>query len=109
MDDDFKKDAKKQGFNIWDKVQQRMITACPKFSKTSEACKKKWKTIYRQYNNDKHLLQISGEGRKIAWKFFVEIDQGFHKRANVRKFCHGDVACTPNPCPLDVSEDAPEE
>lgn len=89
---------------MWEKLQIKMIAACDNFTKSGEACRKKWIAIYRQYCTDKRLLQISGEGRKISCKFFEHIDQGFNNLLNVHKLIHSDGRGTPNPCPPDLND-----
>lgn len=80
---------------MWEELCARMVVACAGFSKTSEACEKKWDTVLRQYQHDK----LSGGGRQSICKFFDEIDEGFHNSAYVNKYTHSDAQNTPNPYP----------
>ena len=64
---------------------------CPEFPKDSEACRKKWSTIYNEYKEDKamNLKSCSQRSEKCRWYHLV--DEFMFDRANVVSHAHASV------------------
>ncbi|KAJ7548450.1 hypothetical protein O6H91_07G012700 [Diphasiastrum complanatum] len=87
MQDEFTKPPK-QGVDIWHKVYVRLCAACSDFDKDVEACRKKWRTIYKEYKEDKLANKVSGNGRSNKCKYFDIVDEYMHDRAHVVCYAH---------------------
>ncbi|KAG0619131.1 hypothetical protein M758_4G119600 [Ceratodon purpureus] len=73
----------KQGVDNWGRLHRALITNCPDFNKDSEACRKKWAAIYKDYKHDKAANSTSGSVRSDKCKWYVLVDQYFFDRVNV--------------------------
>lgn len=71
----------KQGVDNWGRLHRALVTNCPDFNKDSEACRKKWAAIYKDYKSDKAAISTSGSGRPEKCKWYVLVDQYFFDRA----------------------------
>lgn len=58
--------------------------AIPGFSRTAEACRKKFEMVFKQYKEDKLANSISGNGRHEC-KFYDSIDHWWHQAGSVMK------------------------
>jgi hypothetical protein len=61
-----------------------MIVAIPGFSRTAEACRKKFETVFKQYKEDKLANSVSGNDRHEC-KFYDSIDHWWHQAGSVMK------------------------
>jgi hypothetical protein len=62
------------GVDTWLKLHSRMIAIILGLNRTSEACKKKFNVLYKQYRLDKMANGISGSDRKEC-KYYEAFDQ----------------------------------
>ena len=75
---------------------------CPDFSKDSEACKKKWNTIYNDYKEDKAMNLKSGSQRSEKCQWYHVVNEFMFDRVNVVSHAHANVVnndrvkCTTN-------------
>lgn len=72
------------GVNAWIKLQIRLVAAIKGFNRTWLSCKKKYKSILKEYRNDKRANEVSGADRKQECKWFNEMDEWHGSRASVR-------------------------
>ena len=88
------------GVDNWSRVHTKLVSMCPDFSKDSEACRKKWSSIYNDYKEDKAMNLKSGSCRSDKCRWFQLVDKFMFDRANVVSHAHasamdGDgVKCT---------------
>ena len=75
----------------WGVLHTHLVVACPDFNRSSNACYKKWKSLYDDYKADYTANGISGNQRSSRSKFYSLIDGYMHERANVMKHVHGGV------------------
>jgi hypothetical protein len=61
-----------------------MVAAIRGFDRSWESCKKKYKTIYAEYKNDKRANEISGSDRHEDCKWFDQLDVWNSTRACVK-------------------------
>ena len=61
---------------------------CPEFTKDSEACRKKWSVIYKNYKEDKVMNLKSGSQRSDKCRWFQLVDEFMFDRANVVSHAH---------------------
>jgi hypothetical protein len=66
-------------------VHAKLVSLCPDFTKDSEACRKKWASIYNDYKEDKSMNFKSGSHR-CRWLQLV--DEFMFDRANVVSHAH---------------------
>lgn len=64
---------------------------CPDFNKDSEACRKKWSSIYTEYKEDKAMNMKSGSQRSEKCRWYLLVDEFMFDRANVVSHAHADV------------------
>ena len=93
----------------WDVLHTHLVAACPNFNRSSDACRKKWKSLYHDYKADYIANGVSGNQRSSRFKFYSLIDDYMHERANVMKHVHGGVDDDdPNTEPQEDQEDLQE-
>lgn len=61
-----------------------MVVMLPKFNRTAVACRKKFKSIFDEYKEDKMANGISGNNRQEG-KFYEALDQWYHQAGQVMK------------------------
>ena len=67
------------------------MPVCPDFCKDSEACRKKWSTIYNEYKEDKVLNSKSNLQRSEKCRWYHLVDESMHDKANVVSHAHASV------------------
>ena len=72
-------------------LHTHLVAACPNFNRSSDACCKKWKSLYDNYKVDYTANGISSNQRSLRSKFYSLIDGYMHERANVMKHVHGGI------------------
>jgi hypothetical protein len=72
------------GVDVWVKLHARLLVLIPGLNRSTEACKKKFNTLFKQYKVDKMANSVSGEGRHEC-KFYDSIDQWRHQTSTVMK------------------------
>jgi hypothetical protein len=65
------------GIDTWVRLHARMVVMLPKFNRTAMACRKKFKTIFDAYKEDKMANGISGNNRQES-KFYDALDEWYH-------------------------------
>lgn len=72
------------GVDVWVKLHARLLALIPGLNRSTEACKKKFNNVFKQYKVDKMANIVSGEGRHEC-KFYDSIDQWWHQTGTVMK------------------------
>jgi hypothetical protein len=72
------------GIDTWVRLHARMVIMLPKFNRTAVACRKKFKTIFDAYKEDKLANGISGNNRQEG-KFYEALDEWYHQAGQVMK------------------------
>ena len=78
----------------WSRLHVRLVSLCPEFPKDSEACRKKWSSIYNDYKEDKAMNMRSGSDRSEKCRWYQLVDEFMSDRAHVVSHAH---ASTTNP------------
>ena len=69
------------GVDNWSRLHTKLVSICPEFSKDSEACRKKWSTIYNEYKEDKAMNLKSGSQRSEKCRWYHLVDEFMFDRA----------------------------
>ena len=69
-------------------VHTKLVSLCPDFTKDSEACRKKWSSIYNDYMEDKAMNMKSGSQRSEKCRWFQLVDEFIFDRTNVVSHAH---------------------
>ncbi len=64
--------------DTWIELYARMLDFVPKFSQTSQTCRKKFEGIYKTYKEEKLVNSILGNNRHES-KFYNAIDVWWHQ------------------------------
>lgn len=72
------------GIDTWVRLHARMVVMHPKFTRTSQACRKKFEKIFKAYKEDKMANQISGNDRHES-KFYEAMDEWWHQAGQIMK------------------------
>ena len=75
----------------WSLLHTKLVSMCPDFSKDSEACRKKWSTIYNDYKEDKAMNMKSGSLRSEKCRWYHLVEEFMFDRANVVSHAHASV------------------
>lgn len=81
-----------------------MIAVIPGLNRTSEACKKKFNILFKQYRIDKLANGVSGSDRKEC-KFYEAFDQWWHQTGTISKHVTSTASDT---TPVQASQDSDE-
>lgn len=76
------------GVDNWSRVHTKLISLCPDLTKDSEACRKKWSSIYNDYKEDKAMNMKLGSQRSEKCRWFQLVDEFMFDRANVVSHAH---------------------
>ena len=76
------------GVDNWSRLHTKLVSLCPDFTKDSEACRKKWSTIYNEYKEDKSLNMRSGSDRSEKCCWYTLVDEFMSDRAHVVSHAH---------------------
>ena len=79
------------GVDNWSQLHTKLVSMCPDFCKDSEACRKKWSTIYNDYKKDKAMNLKSGSQRSEKCRWYHLVDEFMFDRANVVSHAHANV------------------
>ena len=79
------------GVDNWLRHHTKLVSMCSDFCKDSEACRKKWSTIYSDYKEDKTLNMKSGSQRSEKCKWYHLVDEFMFDRANVISHAHASI------------------
>jgi hypothetical protein len=79
------------GVDNWSKVHTKLVAICPDFNKDSEACQKKWSSIYNDYKEDKATNLKSGSNRSEKSRWYGLVDEFMFDRANVVSHAHANA------------------
>ena len=71
------------GVDNWSRLHTKLVSLCPDFPKDSEACRKKWSSIYNEYKEDKAMNMRSGSDRSEKCRWYQLIDEFMSDRAHV--------------------------
>lgn len=69
----------RQRVDLWQIVKHEMTNSCHGFDKDSEACRKKWIRVYKEYKDDLHL---SNDEKTQKCRFYDLVDFYMGDRAN---------------------------
>eukprot|EP00250_Pteridium_aquilinum_P009816 c18955_g1_i1 orf=358-1833(-) len=69
----------RQRVDLWQIVKHEMTNSCYGFDKDSEACRKKWIRVYKEYKDDLHL---SSDEKAQKCRFYDLVDFYMGDRAN---------------------------
>ncbi|MCO5561944.1 hypothetical protein L7F22_015570 [Adiantum nelumboides] len=69
----------RQRVDLWQIVKHEMTNSCHGFDKDSEACRKKWIRVYKEYKDDRHL---SNDEKTQKCRFYDLVDFYMGDRAN---------------------------
>ena len=75
----------------WSSVYTKIISLCPDFTKDSEASRKKWRSIYNDYWEDKAMNMKSRSQRSEKCRWFQLVDEFMFDRTNVVSHAHANV------------------
>lgn len=81
-----------------------MLAVIPGLNRTSEACKKKFNILFKQYRLDKIANGVSGSDRKEC-KFYDAFDQWWHQTGTISKHVTSTASDT---TPFQASQDSEE-
>jgi hypothetical protein len=76
------------GVDNWSRLHTKLVSLCLDFIKDSEACRKKWASIYNDYKEDKTMNAKSGSNRSEKCCWFSLVDEFMFDRANVVSHAH---------------------
>jgi hypothetical protein len=76
------------GVDNWSRLHTKLVSLCPDFAKDSEACRKKWSSIYNDYKEDKAMNMKSGSDRSEKCRWYVLVDEFMSDRAHVVTHAH---------------------
>jgi len=76
------------GVDNWGRLHKALVSNCPDFNKDSEACRKKWAAIYKDYKYDKEMKSMPGSGRSEKCKWYLLVDQYMFDRTNGGAHAH---------------------
>ncbi|MCO5577064.1 hypothetical protein L7F22_030886 [Adiantum nelumboides] len=66
----------KQRVDLWRVIKNEMATSCPGFDKDSEACRKKWRIVYKEYRDEKMLQAASDASQRCRFYDLLEYFTG---------------------------------
>ena len=70
------------GVDVWLKLHARMVDVIPGLNQTAEACKKKFKVLYKHYRLDK-MANVVSRSDRYKYKFYGAFDQWWHQPGTV--------------------------
>lgn len=70
----------KQRIDLWQVIKNEMARTCSGFDKDSEACRKKWRRVYKEYRDEK-TLQNTGDGSQKC-RFYELLEHYMGERAD---------------------------
>ena len=70
------------GVDNWSRLHTKLVSLCPDFPKYSEACRKKWSSIYNEYKEDKAMNMRSGSDRSEKCQWYQLVDEFMSDRAH---------------------------
>ena len=79
------------GVDNWSQLHTKLVSLCPEFTKDSEACRKKWSSIYNDYKEDKAMNMRSGSDRSEKCRWYVLVDEFMSDRAYVVSHTHANA------------------
>ena len=80
------------------------MALCPDFQKDSEACRKKWTSIYNDYKEDKAMNMRSGSDRSEKCRWYQLVDEFMSDRAHVKAHAHASASNPEGPKSTCVSD-----
>ena len=83
------------GVDNWSPLHTKLVSLCPDFTKDSEACRKKWTSIYNDYKEDKATNMRSRSKRSEKCRWYQLVDEFMSDRAHVVSHAHSS-AMNPN-------------
>ena len=72
----------------WSRLHVKLVSLCPDFTKDSEACRKKWSSIYNDYKEDKAMNMRSGSDRSEKCRWYQLVDEFMSDRVHVVSHAH---------------------
>ncbi|KAH7427916.1 hypothetical protein KP509_10G066900 [Ceratopteris richardii] len=66
----------KQRVDLWQVIKNEMARACQGFDKDSEACRKKWRRVYKEYKDDKCLRMAGNSSQKCKFYELMDLYMG---------------------------------
>ena len=81
----------------WSRLHTKLVALCPDFPKDSEACRKKWTSIYNDYKEDKAMNARSGSDRSEKCRWFQLVDECMSDRAHVVTHAHASATSPEGP------------
>ena len=79
------------GVDNWSRLHTRLVSLCPEFPKDSEACRKKWSSIYNDYKEDKAINMRSGSDRSDKCRWYQLVDDFMSDRTHVVSHAHANA------------------
>ena len=76
------------GVDNWSRLHTKLVSICPDFTKDSEACRKKWSSIYNDYKEDKVMNMRSGSNRSEKCRWYQLVDEFISDWAHVVLHAH---------------------
>ena len=80
------------GVDNWSRLHTKLASLCFDFTKDSEACRKKWSTIYNDYKEDKAMNMRSGSQRSEKCRWFQLVDEFMSDHAHVVSHAHASAS-----------------
>eukprot|EP00250_Pteridium_aquilinum_P035598 c9701_g1_i1 orf=316-1377(-) len=71
----------KQRIDLWQVIKNEMARTCHGFDKDSEACRKKWRRVYKEYRDEKNLHGAGGDASQKC-RFFELLEYYMGERAD---------------------------
>ncbi|MCO5575869.1 hypothetical protein L7F22_029674 [Adiantum nelumboides] len=66
----------KQRVDLWQVIKNEMARTCPGFDKDSEACRKKWRRVYKEYRDEKTSHAASDASQRSRFYDLLEYYMG---------------------------------
>ncbi|KAH7289689.1 hypothetical protein KP509_30G014500 [Ceratopteris richardii] len=66
----------KQRIDLWQVIKNEMARTCPGFDKDSEACRKKWRRVYKEYRDEKALHAQGDSSQRCKFYDLLEFYMG---------------------------------
>lgn len=66
----------KQRIDLWQVIKNEMARTCPGFDKDSEACRKKWRRVYKEYRDEKTLHAAGDASQRCRFYDLLEYYMG---------------------------------
>ena len=76
------------GVDNWSRLHTKLVSLYPDFIKDSEACRKKWSSLYNDYKENKAMNIRSGSNRLEKCRWYQLMDEFMSDRTHVVSYAH---------------------